>query len=176
VLGKIGDDSGLPELRKALKDDEVKVKEAAVRALSNWPNTKALSDIQSVARSSSIKLHRLLALRGYVRLIGLETMRPSSEILPMYKEAMELAPDETEKKMVLSGVSNTQSLSALQMAADYLDDALLHQEAEIAVVKIAGGICRAYPEPCTDVLNKVLKRTKNDWIRQQAQDVLNQLK
>jgi HEAT repeat protein len=176
VLGKIGDDSGLPELRKALKDDEVRIREAAIRALSDWPSAKPLSDVQNVARNSSIKLHKILALRGYVRLIGLDAESPSSEILAMYKEAMELAPDVAEKKRVLSGVSNTRSLSALRMAASYLDDASLQTEAESAVVKIAGSIFRTHQEPCKGALNKVMERTKNEHIRQQAQDVLNQLK
>jgi hypothetical protein len=72
-----------------------------------------------VAENSDNKVHRILALRGFVRLLGLETKRPAEETVAMYKEAMGLAPDVSEKRRVLSGLANTKSIAALQMAADY---------------------------------------------------------
>jgi len=44
VLGKIGDDAALPVLREALADSEAEVRATAIRALSDWPNAKPLTD------------------------------------------------------------------------------------------------------------------------------------
>ena len=175
VLGRIGDNSALPELRKALADDDVKVQDAAIRALSDWPNPAPVDDLLKVAKTSDNQVHRILALRGFVRLLGLETGRPAEEVIELYQQAMKLAPDVPEKRKVLSGLANTKSLAALEMAATCLQDSALQQEAEVAVVKIAEGIYGSYPEKTKEVLGKVMQTSKSDSLREQAQNVINQI-
>ena len=175
VLGRIGDNSALPELRKALADDDVKVQDAAIRALSDWPNPAPVDDLLKVAKTSDNQVHRILALRGFVRLLGLETGRPAEEMIELYQQAMKLAPDVPEKRKVLSGLANTKSLAALEMAATCLQDSALQQEAEVAVVKIAEGIYGSYPEKTKEVLGKVMQTSKSDSLREQAQNVINQI-
>jgi HEAT repeat protein len=175
VLGKIGDNSALPELRKALDSDNAKVQDAAIRALSDWPNPAPVDDLLKVAKTSDNQVHRILALRGFVRLLGLETGRPADQMIKLYQQAMELAPNVPEKRKVLSGLANTKSLTALEMAATCLEDSALQQEAEIAVVKIAEGIYGSYPEKTKEVLGKVMQTSKSDSLREQAQNVINQI-
>ncbi|MHC4461785.1 MAG: HEAT repeat domain-containing protein [Planctomycetota bacterium] len=175
VLGKIGDDGAVPTLRTALKDKDDKVKDAAIRALSDWPTTEPLSDLLNVAQSSDNKIHRVLALRGFVRLIGLISERPAKETIEMYKQAMDLASSAASKRLVLSGLANVKSIGALEMAASYLEDKSLQQEAEFAVVKIAGGIGGSHPQQSKDVLKKVIQISKNDSLRRQAQEAINQI-
>jgi HEAT repeat protein len=175
VLGKIGDNNAVPTLRTLLMDKDAKVKDAAIRALSGWPTAEPMADLLKVAQSSDNKIHRVLALRGYVRLIGLASGCPAKETIGMYKEAMSLAPDATEKKMVLSGLANVKSLGAMEMAVEYLEDKSLQQEAEFAVVKIAGAIGGSHPQQSKDVLKKVIQISKNDSLRQQAQEAINQI-
>jgi HEAT repeat protein len=175
VLGRIGDNSALPELRKALADDDAKIQDAAIRALSDWPNPAPVDDLLKVAKTSDNQVHRILALRGFVRLLGLETGRPAEEMIELYQQAMKLAPDVPEKRKVLSGLANTKSLAALEMAATCLQDSALQQEAEVAVVKIAEGIYGSYPEKTKEVLGKVMQTSKSDSLREQAQNVINQI-
>ena len=175
VLGKIGDDSAVPALRTALKDKDDKVKDAAIRALSDWPTAEPMADLLKVAQSSDNKIHRVLALRGFVRLIGLASGRPTKETIGMYKQAMDLASSAALKKLVLSGLADVKSLAALEMAAEYLADSSLQQEAEFAVVKIAGAIGGSHPQQSKDVLKKVIQISKNDSLRQQAQEAINQI-
>jgi HEAT repeat protein len=174
VLGKIGDPAALPVLREAIADKEDKVKDAAVRALSDWPTAAPAADLLKIAQSSENQVQKTLALRGYVRLIGLESDKPAEEIIKMYQEAMTLAPNAAEKRMVLSGVGNAKSFEALQMAAGYLDDPELKQEAEAAVAKIAESTIQKRPQETKELLQKVLAGTTNDSVREQAQKVLKQ--
>jgi hypothetical protein len=88
---------------------------------------------------------------------------------------MSLAPDAVEKKKVLSGLSSTNSLAAMQMAAGYLDDEALSVEAGAAVINIAGGIYADCPEQVKDMLNRIIKTTKNDSLRQQAQELMDNI-
>ena len=175
VLGKIGDDSALPSLYAALNGKEVKVQGAAIRALSDWPTAEPVSELLKAAQSSDNQIHRILALRGYVRLIGLDSERPAKESIKMYQQAMSLAPDAALKRRVLSGLANVKSFAALRMAADYLEDKALYSEAEIAVVKIAAAAHGSNPQQTRAVLQKVIQISKNDSLRQQAQEVINQI-
>jgi len=173
VLGRIGDNSALPVLTAALKDENVDIQTAAIRALADWPTPEPVAELLKVAESSGNKVHRILALRGFVRLLGLASDRPAGETIEMYRKAMSLAPDAGEKKKVLSGLANTKSLAAMQMAAGYLEDETLSVEAGAAVINIAGGIYADYPEQAKNMLNQVIKTAKNDSLRQQAQEVIN---
>jgi HEAT repeat protein len=172
VLGKIGNDIALAAIRAALKSDNEKERDTAVRALSDWPNPKPINDLLEIAKTSKNKVHKILALRGFVRLIGFEENRPADEAIKMYRQAMELSDNVREKRLVLSGLANVKSLAALEMAASYMQDAALQQEAEVAVLKIAEGIYMDYPQQTRDVLNKIIETSKSDSVRKQAQEIV----
>jgi HEAT repeat protein len=177
VLGKIGDEAALPVLRDALGDKDDKIKDAAVRAFSDWPTATPAADLLKVAQTSENQVHKTLALRGYVRLAGLKSNRPSEETMKMYKDAMALAADVSEKKMVLSGLGSTDSFEAMEMAASYLDNKELKDEAEAAVVKIAEERIKNSPRisaQTKDILQKVIDGTTNESVREQAQKLLKQ--
>ena len=175
ILGRIGDNSALPALRTALGSPEKAIQDAALRALSDWPTPEPVPDLLKVAQTSANRVHQVLSLRGFVRLLGLESDRPAAETIDLYRQAMDLAPNATEKKRVLSGLAGAGTLAALEMAAAYLDDEALLLEAESATVRIAQSIHADHPERCKEVLGKVIKNTKNEAIREQAQEVINQL-
>ena len=176
VLGKIGDKSALGVLREGLKDKNDTVKETCIRALAEWPTAETLADLLKVVQATENKLHHVLALRGFVRLIGFESNRPAEETIGLYKQAMSLASDTSEKKMVLSGLSNLKSLAALQMAADYLEDKDLQQEAEVAVVKIAEVMVESHPAESKAALQMVYQASKNEFLRKKAQELISRIK
>ncbi len=62
--------------------------------------------------------------------------------------------------------------AALEMATAYLEDESLSREAEYAVVKIAEGVGADSPELAKETLKKIIERTKNDTLRDRAQEVL----
>lgn len=173
VLGKIGDSSALPVLTAALKDGNAEVQAAAIRALADWPTSEPVAELLNVAESSGNKVHRILALRGFVRLLGLESARPADETVAMYKKAMSLSADAAEKKNVLSGLAGTRSLAALHMAADYLNDETLLDEAGFAAIKIAEGIHGDFPQQAMGMLKNIAQTAKGDSLRQQAQEAID---
>ncbi len=176
VLGEIGDSKALPTLRKALKDRDAEIQLAAIRALSDWPTDEPLDNLLKVVRTSENEIHRVLALRGYIRLIGLDSDRPEDKTLKMYQEAMDLASAASEKKMVLSGLGNVETMAALEMATGYLADSTLQQEAEVAVGMIARSTASDHPQETREALEKVLQVTENDQLRQQIQQFIDQMK
>ena len=175
VLGKIGDSSALPQLREALNSKDADIKGSAIRALAEWPTSEPVGDLMEAARSSEDKVHRILALRGSVRLLGLDSNRSSEETIKLYQKAMDLTSSDSEKKRVLSGLANTKSLEALQIVKDFLQDKALSREAEYAIVKISGSIYENFPQQTSEVLKKILETTKNEILRTQAQEIINKI-
>jgi hypothetical protein len=94
----------------------------------------------------------------------------------MYKQAMNLASDTSEKRMVLSGLSNVKSLAALEMAVSYLQEKGLQQEAEVAVVKIAEATVESHPAESKAALQKVIEISKNEFLRKKAQELKSKIK
>jgi HEAT repeat protein len=176
VLGRIGDAGSLPTLRAALASPEPQVQDAAIRALSDWPTADPVPDLLKVAQTSTNQVHKVVALRGFVRLLALASDRTPEQTVDLYKKAMDLAGDATEKKRVLAGLASIKSLAALNMAAGYLDDVALHLEAESAAVRIAPAVVAANPQRVKEVLQKVIQGTQNDTIRAQAQQIVSQIK
>jgi HEAT repeat protein len=175
VLGKIGDSSALPQLRKSLLSKEADIKGAAIRALAEWPTSEPAADLMEAAKNSKDKVHRILALRGFVRLLGLDSKRSSEETIKMYQKAIALASSDSEKKRVLAGLANTKSIEALQIVKDFLQDKALSKEAEYAVVKISGSIYENFPQQTNDVLKQILQSTENEILRNQAQEIINKI-
>lgn len=175
ILGRIGDNTALPTLRSALTSDKSDIRDAAIRSLADWPTSEPLADLLSVVQNSQDRVHRIVALRGFVRLIGLAEDLSEAQAIQSYRKAMELAPNADEKKRVLSGLASARTLSALTMAGEYLGDSSLQLEAESAAVQIAERIAGDHPGPCKDILAKVVQNTKNDVIRQQAQETIQKL-
>ena len=122
------------------------------------------------------KIQRALALRGFVRLIGADSDRPEEETISMYSQAIELASNAGERKMVLSALAKRKSFAALEMAAAYLEDSCLQAEAEAAVVKIAAATLDSHPCRTEAFLQKALETSKNDSLRQQAEKMIGRIK
>ncbi len=176
VLGKIGGPQALEALIKALDDEDIEVKVTAIRVLSEWSDAEPIESLRKVAKSTDDQKQLVLALRGFIRMIGIGNERTAEEKLSMYKEAMSLAPNANEKKPVLSGLGNVRTSESLQTVAAYLDDAALQQEASAASVSIAESICQENPEQVKTVLQKVLQVSTNDSVKDRAQRIVEQIK
>lgn len=136
VLGKIGDDSALPLVRTALADPDGTVVDAAVRALADWPTVAARDDVLDVARTSLVLNHRVLAMRAYVRMIGLEPNRSPEGAAADLLKALALAPRLEEKKLVLGLLAHFPCVTALKTAESLLSDPAVAAEAKLAADRI----------------------------------------
>ncbi len=136
VLGKIGDDSALPLVRRALEDPDESVVDSAVRALAEWPTASARDDVYEVARNSMFLTHRVLALRAYVRMIGLEPYRaPDGAVSDLHK-VLSLATRPEEKRLILGMLPRFPCVTALKTAESLISDESVWKEATLAADRI----------------------------------------
>lgn len=133
ALGDVGEDSSLPYLRQALKSKDDEIYDAAVRALAGWPNTIPSDDLIQIAQSAESKTHRILALRAFIRMAGLEEYRLANGIVDKLEKALSLAERAEERKMVLSLLPRFPCPGAFRVALSLLDDSQTQAEASLAI-------------------------------------------
>ncbi|MBP7706402.1 MAG: HEAT repeat domain-containing protein [Candidatus Aminicenantes bacterium] len=136
VLGKIGDDSALPLVRAARSDAAEAVVDAAVRALADWPTPAARDDVFDVARTALVLNHRVLAMRAYIRMIGLEPYRSPEGAAADLLRVLALSPRPEEKKLVLGLLGRFPCVTSLKAAESLLADPTVAAEAKLAADRI----------------------------------------
>jgi len=136
VLGKIGDDSSLTDLRRALADDDPAVREAAGRALTEWPTPTARDDLFWLAENSDHPTLQVLAVRAYVRLVGLDLHRRPEAAVDSLRAVLPWIRRPEEKMAVLGVLPLFPSREALTLAESFLSDASVQEEAQVAVERL----------------------------------------
>lgn len=136
VMGMVGDPATLPLYRAALQDPAPEVYDAAVRALAGWPTAAAREDLLALARDTRTETHRLLAIRGLIRVIGLDPYRDPRAAVADLKLAAGFAWRPDEQKLVLSALTQFPCQEALETAAGFQRDPSVSAEAKAAVDRI----------------------------------------
>jgi HEAT repeat protein len=170
LLGLGATPKALAAVRAALEDSDQAIRESARRTLIEWPDAAPAEDLLKMAQTAPERSHKVLALRGYVRMAGL-TENPTA----MYVRAMDLAERAEDKKLVLAGLGSANSLEALQLAEKYLGDESLQAEAGLAIAQLARRLQQSHPADARIALRQTVATLKDNRIRQQAQDVLNEM-
>ena len=137
VLGRIGHASALPVLNESLKDSRAEAKDAAVRALADWPTGEPAKVLLRIATDASASnVHRILALRGFVNQIAKQPSVSDDQILDDYAHAIQLASRNEEKQLVLSKLALVRHRHAAELARGLLGDAALKPTAEATLQSI----------------------------------------
>ncbi|NIA13710.1 MAG: hypothetical protein GWP08_06475 [Nitrospiraceae bacterium] len=136
VLGELGDDSTLDPLRADLKSDNAQLREAAIRALSEWPSAAPLPDLYEVAKNGPTPALRAIALRAYFRLLTQPSDRPGSETVKMYERGLGLAKTADAKRMAIAGLANVPDKGALRLLRRLQKDPELKAEADQAIERV----------------------------------------
>jgi len=136
LLPLIGDASTLPLLREALGESDPTVRDAAVRAIAAWPSAVARDDIFRLARDARNETHRLLAISGLVRIIGLDRYRDPQAAVADLRLAAGFAWRPEEQKLVLGTLGQFACEDALELATSFLQETEVKAEAQAAVERI----------------------------------------
>jgi HEAT repeat protein len=175
ILGGLGGRGSLERLAEALKDPDDGVKDTAFRELANWPTPDALPVVRTLFKQAAQATPRTLALRGYARLLAIDTDRPAAERLVDYQQLMLNTASADERKLVLAGVSELADPGALDLALPFLAEPAIRAEACSSLTRIALAIVGAHPEPARRALEQVADAPVDASTKEQAQKVLAQL-
>jgi len=137
VLGRIGGKAAAEAIRSAAKSASADVQDAAIRALCHWPDASVADELVRIVKESPQESHRLLALRAYIRVIGLDLTRPPEKTLALFQNAMQMASQDEEKRMILGRVSVARCMETVRWVLPYLDNESLAKDASQSVVDLA---------------------------------------
>jgi HEAT repeat protein len=176
ILGGIANRKAFEAVFVASKDMNPAVRDTAVRSLAKWPDATAAEALLDIYLQSDNRTHRLLALRGFVRLLAQPAQDlPTKKMLEMCRRAMSRAESVVEKKLVLSGLANVSNAEALIMVKPLLKNEEIRDEAAIATIKIAGAIAKTDPDKAKMAMNQLLTDMQDESLRRQAEDILRQI-
>jgi HEAT repeat protein len=176
ILGDIANERAFQTILPLLNNPNDQIKDAAVRALADWPDTRALKPLLAILNNTGNEIHRVLALRGTVRLLMQDTEIPQHEKVRIYTELLEKSETPTAQKNILSGLARVKHSSALTIAAKYIDDPQVDDEACLAVIQIVKAIADTEPNQAETALLKVTEKTSNGKINHQARDLLKKIR
>ncbi len=132
-----GDSNALKLVRDAMESGNRKLYARALRVLAKWPNESAAEVLLKQAGSASEMVDRIVALRGYIRIAGMEKAGlTGAERMKMLKTAMGLAKRNEEKKAILAILPRYPYPQAMAIAERLRQDRTLAAEADAAIDKI----------------------------------------
>ncbi len=170
VLGRIAGPAALDTIRGAHASGDDKLVNAAVRALAKSNDISVLADLRDIAQHSDKQAHRVLALRGFVRLLGLPNERTPDQSFELYEAALALARRPEEQRLVLGGLAVVASPEALETARELRATPELQPEAELAIVSIARLIHLRYHQLAAAAVDAVLDQPANETVAEQARE------
>jgi len=140
ALGRLNAPEALQALRAATEDKEPTVRDAAIRTLAENGGLEAAPDLLRLAHKAAEPAHRVLALRGYWRLVGLAADKPLDERLKMCEAGMAVSARPEDRKLGLTELASVPHPDALKLAESLRADAAVRAEAEAAAVRIAAAL------------------------------------
>lgn len=173
ALARSGGPKALDGVVARLQDDEELVRDQAVRMLSTWPDPAAAEHLATIARKGDNVRHRVLAIRGMVRLAGPQDDRPAD--LKILAETLSLANRPQEKRLVLGVLGGAATPQALELVTSAIGQSVTADEAALAAVMIAEKIEEGDKGEIRAAMKKALAGAKSPKIRQRAQKVLDAL-
>ncbi len=176
ALANAADSPALNALRAAVQDADPEVQDTAMRRLAAWPSPQALDLLLEIAKTSPRLSHRILALRGHIRLLELVQEGPPGKKLQAYQNAMTLATRIEEQKQILSGVASIASPETLDFVAPMLTNPELVNEAAVAMIKIAAAIASTHPGPAEAALVQVQQSASDEDTKKAVQELLDRLR
>jgi len=155
LLPACGDAQALAALNAAASDADARQRDAAVRALAEWPDISAWNELIAIWQKPDIDTHGPLALRGLVRLAGDANARPDAKLVECYRQLLNGVRGDDELKLVLGALGGAAHPDVLKLALPLLEKPGVRAESEVAVRKIAEAIKDKNPEAAKQALERL---------------------
>ena len=137
TASKIGGAEALALVIADANSTDAALRTAGTKSLADWPDASAAEPLRALATTTPDAKARVLALRGYVRVVGLPADRAPAASAAMLGQAWEIAASADERRLLLSGLAAVRDDAALAIVAKALDTEEIREEAAAAAV----GVC-----------------------------------
>ena len=175
VLGGTGNTRGFVVVRQGLKDSNPGVRDTAVRSLADWPNPTAARTLLEVFQTTSNRTHRIVALRGCVRQLGMGAL-PSPDMLNICSQLMNGTDRPEEQKLILACLAKSGDPGATKIVVPLLGDNKVKAEAELAMLGIIRNMMGPMPDEAKAAAQTLRNKSKNKSIKKEAAAVIRLVK
>ncbi|MCC7495063.1 MAG: HEAT repeat domain-containing protein [Fimbriimonadaceae bacterium] len=174
AAGAIGGPAAVQAVRQALDEATPEVAAAALQAYAEAAPPSALEDLLALAQRPGEALRRVVALRGYWRLVALLTDRPAAERLARVQAGLAVCERLPERRLGLAELGRVHLPAALALAVQQAAGEA-REEAELAALQIATALLGSDRVAAEPVLRRLAATGAGDELRQRAQAALAEL-
>lgn len=143
MLGRLEGPQALQVLQVGRENGDAAIADASIRALAGWSSVEVLDDLADVVLKSTDEAQRMIALRGYVRLVRLPSSRTPAETLALLKRVTPATESVDSRKLMLSALAEVPTAAALSLITDWLGNKALSEEGTLAALSVVRGIAAA---------------------------------
>jgi hypothetical protein len=136
IFKAVGGDALMKITVQEMQSTDEQIREAAIRTLTEWPDTGALGILIDIGSNDQEERFRILALRGALRILRENPMGEQRALL-YYKEIMNASVRPEEKRQVLAGLAEIRTVSSLRLITSVLDDSNVNHEAFFAALAVS---------------------------------------
>jgi HEAT repeat protein len=163
LMGRNPGPEAMVAIRKLAADPNDAARDAAIRALAEWPTDEVADDLLKLAQEAKEPTHRVLALRGYLRVA--RTTKRLEQAVPLVKA-------KEEKLALLAALGEAGDAAALKLAAGCVDDPQVRSEAILACLKLGDAVVGTDKEAVKSAMQKVLDAKPEKPLADRAQALL----
>jgi len=139
VLGRLAGPEAYELIIERTNDQEVLIRDAAIRALADWPDLRAVHALVNIAGITEEITHRVLSIRGSVRLLR-QALLPEPQTLALYDRLIDAAQTVDERLLILSGLSVVIHPATLAPIRSLHDLEEARTESELALQQIESSL------------------------------------
>lgn len=137
TLGRVGGESALVEIEKAIQSRNGSLHMAGIRGISNWPDASVANQLVKLAKTDKHPDHQRIARMTILRIAPLPDGRPDAEKLELLKTGMQLAANDKERNYGLKRAAPIRLVETLRFVLPYIDQPKYSKEACQSVVELA---------------------------------------
>ncbi len=136
ILAAVGGTNALAAVEAAAKSADPRLQDTSTRLLGKWMTADAAPVLLDLASPPTAGRYRGRALRGYIR-IARQFVLPMQDRVAMCEQALAVAQQSEEQKMVLDVLKRYPSAGTLKVATDVMEVPDMREEATSVVMAIA---------------------------------------
>ena len=136
LLPKIGGANALRAVVEETGSRDSQVQSVAIYALSQWPDYQAADELLRIVAATKTRKHLLLAVEGYVRLVGRANM-PNGKKIGLLQDLLVRPMDDADRRPILFGAAAIREPESLRLLSGYLDNPILGGTAAAALLDLA---------------------------------------
>jgi HEAT repeat protein len=176
ALALLGGNEALTAVSSFAGGSNEEVKDAAIRALANWPDFSAHKALLVITFDPNTqRVHSVLAIQAIARLVQSADKEPAADRLKAAQTAMKSAKRDEEKKLLLSAFASVPDAKAADAIKPFLNYPNLKNEAGLAAMTLAEALPKANRPVARSLAQAVKEAGASAEITQRADALLNKL-